>query len=188
MDLATIARRVGALPEPQGDAPRAAVAAILQDGALGPELLFIERAERAGDPWSGHMALPGGLRSAADASLRETAIRETAEEVGVDLGAHELLGTLGDVPTHKTGLVVRAFVFALRGAVTPTPTGEVAAALWAPIGPMMRGEASASFAFTPEGFDAPLLLPSYRVASPGGERVVWGLTYRMLEMLFEAIR
>jgi hypothetical protein len=49
---------------------------------------------------------------------------------------------------------------------------------------MMRGEVSSTFEFLPEGFDMAITLPSYRI----GERVVWGLTYRMLELFFEAIR
>jgi 8-oxo-dGTP pyrophosphatase MutT (NUDIX family) len=189
VDLPAIAKRIGALPQPtpssnDRDDPAAAVAAILRKGDTGPELLFIERAERDGDPWSGHMAFPGGRRNANDSTLLETAMRETMEEVGVDLRPHELLGTLADVPTHRTGLVVRAYVFALIGDVSPKPQDEVADVVWAPIGPMMRGEVSSSYEFLPDGFDKPFTLPSFRV----GQRVVWGLTYRMLELLFEALR
>src|SRR4051812_3842337 len=63
-----------------GSAPairRAAVAAILRDAAEGPEILFIRRAEHPQDPWSGHMAFPGGREEPGDADLLETAIRET---------------------------------------------------------------------------------------------------------------
>ena len=183
MDLPTITSRIAALPKSSDDTPRAAVAAIFRQGDGGPEVLLIERAKREGDPWSGHMAFPGGRREESDATLVDTAIRETQEEVGVDLRAHELLGTLADVPTHRTGLVVRALVFALRGDVNPRPRDEVADIVWAPIGPMMRGEVSSTFEFLPDGFDMAITLPSFRI----GERVVWGLTYRMLELLFQAI-
>src|ERR1700682_285931 len=65
LDLETIASRISSLPAPRGDAPRAAVAAVLRAGTTGPEILFIERAKREGDPWSGHMAFPGGRRDDA---------------------------------------------------------------------------------------------------------------------------
>jgi 8-oxo-dGTP pyrophosphatase MutT (NUDIX family) len=187
LDLETIASRIGTLPQPNGDAPQAAVAAILRPGgAHGPEILFIERAEREGDPWSGHMAFPGGRRDPVDGTLVETAIRETKEEVGLDLARHTFLGTLADVPTHRTGLVVRAFVFMLTDATHDVERRqeEVADVVWAPIGPLLRGEMASTFEFVPDGFDVAVTLPSFKV----GERVVWGLTYRMLELLFEAIR
>src|SRR6478752_6570976 len=70
----------------------AAVAAVL---VPSPDaVLLIRRAERAGDPWSGHMALPGGRREPEDADLVETARRETFEEVGLQLARSDLLGGL----------------------------------------------------------------------------------------------
>ena len=61
----------------------AAVAIVL---APDPDaVLLIRRAERAGDPWSGHMALPGGRYEPKDPDLLGTALRETVEEVGVAL-------------------------------------------------------------------------------------------------------
>jgi 8-oxo-dGTP pyrophosphatase MutT (NUDIX family) len=49
------------------------------------EILFIKRAGRVGDRWSGHTALPGGRRDPTDADDRAAAVRETKEEVGLDL-------------------------------------------------------------------------------------------------------
>ena len=73
----------------------AAVAVIL---APDPDaLLLIRRAERAGDPWSGHMALPGGRQEPTEPDLFTTAVRETAEEVGLTLGRRNLIGALDDV-------------------------------------------------------------------------------------------
>jgi 8-oxo-dGTP pyrophosphatase MutT (NUDIX family) len=183
--LESIATRLRphAVPREAGATPKAAVAAIVRPGAEpeGAEILLIRRAERVGDPWSGHMAFPGGRYDDADRSLLETATRETLEEVGIALEGAPL-GLLPDVPTHRTGLVVRPYVFALEREVTLATNDEVAEALWTPLAPLMRGENKDTYSFRYEG--VPYALPCFRL----GDRVVWGLTYRMIELLFEALR
>jgi 8-oxo-dGTP pyrophosphatase MutT (NUDIX family) len=52
---------------------------------MNPKLLFIKRADAVGDPWSGHMAFPGGRYEVGDQSLLETAVRETREETAIDI-------------------------------------------------------------------------------------------------------
>src|ERR1043166_740677 len=94
----------------------AAVAVILRDGDDVIEALFIHRAVRAGDVWSGQIAFPGGRREPIDTDLLTTAIRETREEVGIDLSGAERLGVLDDLHPRTPVLppvVVRPFVFAL---------------------------------------------------------------------------
>ncbi len=102
-------------------ASRAAVALILRDGEAGIELLFIRRAEHPQDPWSGQMAFPGGRAETGDADLLATAVRETAEEIGLDLAhAAEPLGALDEVRAmarmRPMDLTIQPFVFRL---VTP---------------------------------------------------------------------
>nr|WIF20036.1 hypothetical protein [Sorangium cellulosum] len=203
-DLAAIMARLGgreAALDAMTQERQAAVAAILRAPAGPPgtapgpasgqdpgeaELLLIRRAEHPRDPWSGHMALPGGRRDATDASLLETAIRETREEVGIDLAAHgALLARLPDLPAvvrgRRVGMIITPFVFALRTTPELTVNDEVAEALWTPLGPLARGECASTYAYTHEG--NVVHLPCLRV----DERVVWGLTYRMLEQLFEVL-
>jgi 8-oxo-dGTP pyrophosphatase MutT (NUDIX family) len=164
---------------------RAAVAAVLRRGGLDTELLLILRAEREGDPWSGHMALPGGHHDPGDADLLATARRETLEEVGLDLGQHELLGALDEHAASAqgrfTGLVVAPFVFALRSDSELRPNHEVAELLWTPLGRMARGETEVIKELERDG--RRMSLPGYRV----GEHVVWGLTHRVLQSLFAAL-
>src|SRR5450631_3467354 len=95
------------------DRPQAAVALLLV--SRPDRLLLIRRAEREGDPWSGHLAFPGGKREAEDASLLVTAIRETAEEVGLRLAPESLLARLADVRARVNGYRVAQFVFAVEG-------------------------------------------------------------------------
>lgn len=154
-----------------------------------PEVLLIRRAEDPRDPWSGHMAFPGGRRERDDGSLQNTAARETAEEVGLDLKRHgELLGRLDDVEAmakaKRTGLIIAPFVFLLRAQDVELrlEANEVAEAVWVPLRPMMDGTLDAPFRFRERDLD--LTLPSYRLDD---ERVVWGLTHRMLSMFFREI-
>ncbi len=190
-DLPTVTSRLlGLPPRPRDAAPgaRASVAAILREGPeRRAELLLIRRAEHPKDPWSGHMAFPGGRRDDTDRDLLHTAIREAHEEVGIDLEQHgTLLAQLGEVPAiargRRTGLTIDPFVFALHADVPLVfAPDEVAEALWTPLAPLVRGESAGTFRYEHEGHA--LELPCLRV----GERVVWGLTYQMLQMLFAAL-
>src|SRR5256885_9555956 len=112
----------------------AAVAVILHEGDDGLEALFIHRAVRAGDTWSGQIAFPGGRRDSGDADLLATAIRETGGEVGVDLSGAERLGVLDDLYPRTPVLppvVVRPFVFALTARPPIVVTSGVQNASWA---------------------------------------------------------
>ncbi len=183
LDLHVITPRLARLElRPAAVDPSAAVAAILREGADGAEVLLIKRADREGDPWSGQMAFPGGRRDASDRDLLATAVRETLEEVGLDLDARgRLLGPLPDTPTHKTGLVVRPYVFTVDGDPELSYSPEVARTVWAPLGPFARGERKTTYSVMHEG--AKWTLPGYLV----GDEVVWGLTYRFLQSLFEEL-
>src|SRR4051794_37638584 len=77
---------------------QATVALLLREcDRRGLELLVIRRAENEYDPWSGHMALPGGGYEPGDSSVYGTARRETLEEIGIDLDEGQFLGRLDDV-------------------------------------------------------------------------------------------
>lgn len=165
---------------------RAAVAVVLREGEHGQaEMLFIKRADDPNDPWSGHMAFPGGRHDPRDASLLETAMREAQEEVGLRLWEHTLVGQLADLPAmakgKRLGLMISPYVFALGGSVELRPNGEVAEVVWAKVGPLSRGEHEESFAYLYEGVE--YTLPSFRI----GDHRVWGLTFQMTRALFERI-
>jgi 8-oxo-dGTP pyrophosphatase MutT (NUDIX family) len=167
----------------------AAVAAILREShaTRGPEVLLIRRAEHPLDPWSGHMAFPGGRASPGDRDLLATAVRETREELALDLSATAtLIGRLDALPAiargRRVGLTIAPFVFELTADAALVPNGEVAEVLWAPIAPLLDGSADSSVPYEFEG--QRLTMPAYDVQG----RVVWGLTYRMLQTLFTLLR
>jgi 8-oxo-dGTP pyrophosphatase MutT (NUDIX family) len=163
----------------------AAVAIALREGDDGIEALFIHRAERVGDTWSGQIAFPGGRRDPGDADLLATAIRETREEIGVDLSSAERLGVLDDLHPRTPVLppvVVRPFVFALKERPAITPSAEVQSAFWVPFraleAPGVRGEISVDHpGITPRTF------PAYTL----GNRTIWGMSERILTPLISLI-
>jgi 8-oxo-dGTP pyrophosphatase MutT (NUDIX family) len=168
-------------PETPLSGPRtAAIALILLDLDASLELLLIERATREGDPWSGHMALPGGHRDAADPDLAATAERETLEEVGIDLQARgERLGRLSDcTPIRGVPIAVRPFVYLLPARPPLLLSAEVRQALWVPVAALLSGSGQATY--TLSRGDQRLELPAWNIDG----RLVWGLTYRVLDEFF----
>jgi 8-oxo-dGTP pyrophosphatase MutT (NUDIX family) len=166
---------------------KAAVAAILRDARPGAELLFIHRAEDPRDPWSGHMAFPGGHIDPSDGGPLGAALRETREELGLDLeGAGILLGRLSEVRTHlRAGRVphsVTPFVFELRGEVGFTLSAEVQDVLWVPLAFLAEGRNRRTFAWVRRGVPVPM--PCYRWAG----RTIWGLTLRIVDELLTVAR
>jgi 8-oxo-dGTP pyrophosphatase MutT (NUDIX family) len=158
----------------------AAVAVIL---APDPDsILLIRRADRQGDPWSGHMALPGGRQDPAEPDLVTTAIRETAEEVGLRLHPEHLIGSLDDVVPRTPVLppiAVRPYVFLLEHQPAPAPNPEVAAARWVSLGLLLHPDTYRTVALEIRGESREF--PAYRV----DESLVWGLTERILSNLLE---
>lgn len=183
---ATLAERPGGLAEDDGSPARAAVALAIRLGPTGqPEILLIRRATREGDPWSGQVALPGGRWSPADASLRDTAIRETAEETGLDLQSGGLiLGTLDELRPRTPALppiIVTPYVALTGGELPLTPNHEVAAAFWMPLQHLHDPEVARESVVQVRG-------ASWRVPSfVFGEYVVWGMTERILRQLLELV-
>ena len=165
----------------------AAVAVILREVGGVPEVLFIERAKREGDPWSGHMAFPGGRLDPADEGARNAAERETLEEVGVSLAGAEALGRLDDLRGHPAAArsgaaVISAFVYHLADPGPLTPNREVEQAFWFPLPSLFDRERRVEYPVTWGG----LRYPGILVGEPE-RHVVWGLTYRFLEVFFEII-
>jgi 8-oxo-dGTP pyrophosphatase MutT (NUDIX family) len=143
-------------------------------------VLLIRRADLSGDPWSGHIALPGGRRSPDDADLLATACRETEEEVAVPVRRiGSFIGALDEVAPSTLRIppiLVAPFVLAVPPDTHATPDPrEVQAAFWVPLD-ALRDRSAASEILIDADPD-PLRFPSLNYA----DHVIWGLTYRILD-------
>lgn len=166
---------------------RCGVALILRDGQRGLEVLMIQRAEREGDPWSGHMAFPGGRMDPTDRHGFDVAVRETQEEIGLDLLAHtQTLGRLSDINTRprliRRGMVVSPFLFAAAELPPLNLNHEVADVLWIPLPFLLDVSNRQSMVWEAPGLK--LKLPCYWFQ---GQRI-WGLSLMMLDELLALVR
>jgi 8-oxo-dGTP pyrophosphatase MutT (NUDIX family) len=167
---------------------QAAVALILRQNMEAVDLLMIKRAEIPGDHWSGNLALPGGRWQVEDKDLLFTAMRETHEEVGINLfvGGHAL-GRLDTIEARNPlipQIDVTPFVFAAPAefniikqedhARMLALNHEVAAAFWVSVEYLKSKGPSEIFEMIVEG--SARTWPAY--ASEHG--LIWGMTERML--------
>ena len=165
------------VPPAAGGRP-SAVLVLFGDGPDGPDLLLIQRGSglrlHAGQP-----AFPGGAIDAGDDGPAATALREAAEEVGVDPAGVDVIGTLPEAFIPPTGFrVIPVLAWWRRPCpVAPVDTGEVAAvervSLTELADPavrlMLRG---------PRGF----ILPAFRVRG----MLIWGFTAALVDRLLAA--
>jgi 8-oxo-dGTP pyrophosphatase MutT (NUDIX family) len=165
---------------------RAAVSFVLHERPSGLHVLLIERAKKDGDPWSGQIALPGGKADAGDADLRATAEREGREEVGLDYGRAKLLGRLDDLHAFTRPVSIASFVYQWPGEAGPgLVTGaEVTEAFWVDLETMLDSARQMRRKLEWQGRS--LDLPAIAVLR-AGRPVMWGLTYRLMESLFDVL-
>jgi 8-oxo-dGTP pyrophosphatase MutT (NUDIX family) len=187
-DLAQLERRLVAHrpDEVEGDPPprRAAVAIVLRGLTVEPQLLLMRRAEHPEDPWSGQISFPGGGHDVGDTDLLATAVRETHEEVGIDLTTSaRLLCRLNTVQAMARGrrldMDITPFVFGLQGEPSLVPNEETAEAFWIPLAPLATGELQIEYDYEHAG--VVMKLPAWRYEG----HVIWGLTHRMIAQLLD---
>ena len=166
------------------EALETAAVAVIFGGDGGPEeLLLIRRSERENDPWSGQIGLPGGRAEKGDGSFRETAVRETREEVGIDLETDtRFLGYLGSFQTGARSIWVVPSVFISNRRPTVSPNIEVASARWVPFEEFISPVSRSTYHVGHAGKSR--VLPAFKV----GDYLIWGLTERIISTLVEAVR
>ena len=164
------------MPPPASARDRAAVALVLTGADQDLGMCFIKRARHPDDPWSGHMALPGGRFEQSDGDSRAVAVRETFEEVGLTLRPEHDIGPLSEMPIarqpHRLAGVLSPHVFYLADSpaelrIDPV---EVAEAFWIPLNHICNPGSQSTLAWDKKAY-------------PGIEfrgEIVWGLTLRVL--------
>lgn len=164
---------------------QAAVTLILREASGAAEVLIIKRAEFEGDPWSGHLALPGGRAEPHDEDLLVTAARETREEIGLELldaekpdePRNRFIGQLPLIAPRNPGLPVIE-ITPLVALAPQTPalrlSEEVASAFWVPVRQLKREGTSATY--TLRHGDLLIKRPAY----PTEVGLIWGITERIL--------
>jgi len=173
--------------ESDGIARYAAIALVLRPSDVGePELLMIKRAEIEGDPWSGHIACPGGRMDPGDRDLEHTAIRETWEETGVDLARDgRILGTLDDISPRTPTLpqiIIRPFVAVVKPEITLVESPEVAEVFWVPLSAIRETAAWGTGLVHIRG-GGERQVDVFR----HGDYTVWGLTHRALTQFLSLV-
>ncbi len=165
----------------------AAVAIILRETRDDDvEMLFIERAARSDDPWSGQIAFPGGRYDRTDESLEDTAVRETREEVGLELHRDGIV--IGSIDEFRPRIqvlppvIVRPFVATISPEATPGVSDEVAGYFWT----------SLDEVFNPANTrETELHVRQMQMTRPAihiGGHVIWGMTESILRKFAEIVR
>jgi len=141
-------------------------------------VFFVKRVENVADPWSGQMAFPGGKRDEKDVNLKQTVVRETLEETGINLlDRCRFLGVLTAVRSMpRPDLRILPFVVLAEHEPTVRLSAkELEDFYWIPFKELAQSKTFVKFDFGE--------FPAYHVR----KEVIWGLTYEILENLFTVV-
>ncbi len=152
----------------------------LRDGR--PYLLFTRRAATL-KSHRGEISFPGGSREPGDATLEQTALRETEEEIGLSPERVTLLGTLEPVVTVVSNFTIMPFVGVLPGGpglLRPNPH-EVDEIIEAPLADLADPAIFHVEEWVRTGQPHLVYFFDY------GPNRIWGATARMLVSLLERL-
>lgn len=168
----------------QGRRTRAAVAMIMRELPGDLEILFIERATDVHDPWSGHLAFPGGKVESGE-QARQAAERETREEIGLLLESELYLGRMSDIVGANLPVRVSCFAYAaVSTAIHPVMNREVRDVFWARLSDIRdpARHQTATVGFSGRSLEVPAI-----ILTQPDKPVLWGITYRLVMQFLEII-
>ena len=177
-----MAARVRELPAVIPDnAKLSAVLAILfpKNGTLN--LVLIKRVDD-GKPHSGQISFPGGRKDISDASLQDTALRETFEEIGISPANIQLLGELTSLYIPVSYSQVHPFIgYMQHQPKYKLSDNEVQYTLEVPLHEFFAPEKKIVTKITPAAFpDITLTAPAYQWDA---EHLIWGATAMIISEL-----
>ncbi|HED13680.1 MAG TPA: CoA pyrophosphatase [Gammaproteobacteria bacterium] len=160
---------------------QAAVAVVFAGAEDSLSVLLIQRVKRQQDPWSGHLAFPGGMMDSADESLLATARREILEEVGWQPATADCLVRFDDLEGKSAGkpagLAIASFVFRIPIPVPVGVSDEVEKSLWAPVSELIDTRQHTKFQPYQQAF-----YPAVRLRDQDLP-LLWGMTLRLLQQI-----
>jgi 8-oxo-dGTP pyrophosphatase MutT (NUDIX family) len=151
----------------------AAVLILIGEGPEGPEIMFVERAAGLRNH-AGQIAFPGGAAEVDDHDLADTALREAAEETGVDRSGIEVLGVLPPAYVEVSGFDVTAVIAWWRepSPVAVIDSREAASIDIVPVA-VLTDPAHRARVRHPSGYTG----PAFEVNG----HLLWGLTAHLLD-------
>ena len=159
--------------------PKAAVCMILRQNksADALDVLLVKRRVLESDPWSGHMAFPGGRSKESDGDPLNTAKREVEEETGIDIGSCELLGTLDDTfPGNKSVCVIPFVLLAKESTEVRIDANEITDHVWIPVDFFIERSNSSKLTVKRYGVDQVVTSYNYKESY-----IIWGMTLRLID-------
>jgi 8-oxo-dGTP pyrophosphatase MutT (NUDIX family) len=168
-----------------GEPRHASVGIIVAGANENPSICFIRRAKWESDPWSEHIAFPGGSRS-ADEDAVQTLRRELQEEIGWVIEEHRRPTPLPQLRIRLAGrerlMLLDAFVYRVEGEPPVLKCGpEVASAFWIPVSELWNTKNLDYHALGDNG--ETLVYPAIRTS----HGIIFGITLRVLTLLSDQI-
>jgi 8-oxo-dGTP pyrophosphatase MutT (NUDIX family) len=155
----------------------AVLAPVYRDAAGAARIVLIRRSERG--LHGGQIALPGGRREPGDASYLDTALREAAEEIGLESHAIRVLAPLPVITTLSSRFRIHPYLARVRPGPWRPQVEEVSEVLDVPVADLTRADLRGERLESLPGREAPVRIEYLRL----GPHRLWGATWRIVRPL-----